>query len=169
MSTKPATYSVDFVTALPKADCIERLEISVVLLNQGWNGTLAPMRQQTLLRENDAFEIIRSFPGALHPIRLVGHLEHDTGNDGTWVHGTITHDTNNQVLVEGMLVFLSFFLLTVVLFLRMRLRGLGVSLPALVVALMVCRVRWHALRQSTEDLTRWLRRKLYVTREQIRP
>jgi hypothetical protein len=163
----PAHYAVDFVTALPRHECVERLQRAVVLRNHGPGGQLAPMQQRTILHAGGVFEIERSFPGGLHPIRLRGQLEDDVSSPGTWVQGAITHDSYNQVLVEGLIIFMLFFLMTALLFLRLKARSLGVSLPLLLLTLALFSVRWRALRAATDDLTRWLRRRLYVTADQI--
>lgn len=68
--TKPAYYTVDFVTALPLISCRERLEHEVVFKRRTIGEQLAPLEQQTTLRENGAFVVERTFPGAMHPIRL---------------------------------------------------------------------------------------------------
>jgi hypothetical protein len=165
---KPAYYTIDFVTALPKIECLTRLDQRVILPNQGLGASLAPMRQETLFNTTNEFVIERSYLGAIVPIRLVGYLDEDENSKGTWVHGTITHDVDNQVLIEGLIVFLLFFLMTALLFLRLKLRGLAISVPMLLVLLLLFSARWRVLRASTLDLTRWVRRKLYVTREQVK-
>ncbi len=165
---KPAWYIVDFITALPVTQCVARLERLDALPNRGLGGSLAPVRQRTRLQANRTFTVERTYPGAIHPIRLVGHLDPDAESDGTWVHGAITHDAQNQVLIEGMIVFLAFFLLTALLYLRLRTRGLVISGPLLLATLVVLSARWRALSRTTEDLARWLRRKLYVTAEQVK-
>ncbi len=165
---KPAYYTVDFTTALPVADCRERLERSITQTVVS-NNLLAPVTQQIVLLKNDQFIIERTFPGAIHPIRLMGALDDDPQTDsGTWVHGAITHDTENQVLIEGLLVFLSFFLLAVLLFLRLKTRGFIISLPVLILMLAVLSLRWRALRSTTLDLSVWLRRRLYLTADQVK-
>jgi len=58
--------------------------------------------------------------------------------------------------------------MTALLFLRLKTRGLVITLPMLLAALLVLSIRWRALRAQTLDLTRWLRRRLYVTTDQIR-
>lgn len=164
---KPAYYTVDFVTALSMADCIARLEKSVVLPARSMGARLAPMTQRAIVQTGGRFIVEREFPGALHPIRLEGRLEeHEDG--GTWVNGAITHDTYNQILVEGLIVFVLFFVASALLFLRLKVRGLAITLPMLVAVLLVLSIRWRALWASVLDLTRWLRRRLYVTTEQIR-
>ncbi|MBN1562890.1 MAG: hypothetical protein JXA10_03580 [Anaerolineae bacterium] len=165
---KPAYYTVDFTTALPLRDCRQRLERSAKqTLASG--SALAPITQRIVFLKNDQFIIERTFPGAVQPIRLTGALD-DAPNagSGTWVHGAITHDTENQVLIEGLIVFLSFFLLTILFFLRLRTRVFLISLPALVVALTILSLRWRALRATTLDLSLWMRRRLYVTPDQVR-
>ncbi|MBI5958628.1 MAG: hypothetical protein HY866_07835 [Chloroflexi bacterium] len=165
---KPAYYTVDFVTALPLTACRERLEHEVILKRRTIGEQLAPLDQQTTLRENGAFVVERTFPGAMHPIRLAGNLDHDEASGGTWVHGTITHDTYNQVLVEGMIIFLVFFMISAVFFVRLKEDGLLCSIPLLLMLLGVASLRWRALRKATEDLAHWMRRQLYVTRDQVR-
>jgi len=165
---KPAAYTVDFVTALTPDACRDRLERSVILPSRGIGGQLAPVAQRTLVRDGGVFTVERTFPGALHPIRLVGNLDRDETGGGTWVHGAITHDANNQVTVEGLTVFLAFFLLTALLFFRLRVDSFFVSVPLLLVALVAFSIRWRALRAATEDLAHWVRRRLYVTTEQVR-
>ncbi len=165
---KPAYYTVDFVTALPPDACGERLERGVALPVRGVGSSLAPLTQRALLVENNTFVIERIFPGAIHPIRLVGHLDPDHDAGGTWVHGAITHDTTNQVLIEGLIIFVTFFLLTVLLFLRLKARVFVISVPALVVMLVVFSLRWRVLRRGTEDMSHWLRRRLYLTPDQVR-
>lgn len=166
LKRKNPEYAVDFVTALPLRDCIERMERDPVSLNRGLGGALAPLRQETLLAENRAFIVERHFAGALHPIRFVGSLDPDDSG-GTWVHGAITHDTENQVLLEGLAVFVVFFLLAVVFFVALKTRGLLVLSPVLLAALALFSIRWRALHAATLDLARWVRRKLYVTPEQL--
>lgn len=167
LKRKPAYYVIDFVTALPLEACRDRLERGVALPLQGVGSSLAPLTQRTLLRANNSFIVERVFPGAIHPIRLVGHLDPDQASDGTWVHGAITHDTYNQVLIEGLIVFVTFFLLTALLFLRLKARVFVISLPALTVMLIVFSMRWRTLRRATEDMSHWLRRRLYLTSEQV--
>ena len=163
---KPAHYTVDFVTALSKTDCIARLERLVVLPAHSLGERLAPVTQRALVQDSGRFIVERGFPGALHPIRLEGCLEdHDEG--GTWVNGAITHDTYNQVLIEGLILFVLFFVMTALLYLRLKTRGLVITLPMLVMVLLVFSMRWRALRAQTHELTRWLRRRLYVTSGQV--
>jgi hypothetical protein len=166
---KPAYYLVDFTTALPVADCRQRLERSAEQPS-GWPGSaLAPITQQIVLLKNDQFIIERTFPAAMHPIRLMGALDSDPdAGGGTWVHGAITHDTENQVLIEGLLVFVGFFLLTAIFFLRLKARGLMISIPALIVMLAIFSLRWRALRSATRDLALFLRRRLYLTEDQVK-
>ena len=164
---KPAHYTIDFVTALSKSDCIDRLDRPVILPARSLGAWLAPMTQQVFVRDSGQFIVERGFPGALHPIRLEGNLE-DHEDGGTWVNGAITRDTYNQVLVEGLIVFVAFFVITALLFLRLMTRGLVITLPMLLAVLLVLSIRWRALRAQTLDLTRWLRRRLYVTTDQIR-
>lgn len=165
---KPAYHTIDFITALPKDECVSRLEQRVVLPAKGFGESLAPMRQDILFSSSNEFVIERSFPGAIVPIRLIGYLDENENNQGTWVHGTITHDPDNQILIEGLIVFLLFFLMTALLFLRLKLRGLVITAPMLILLLFVFSARWRALRASTLDLTRWVRRKLYVTKAQVK-
>ena len=40
--------------------------------------------------------------------------------------------------------------------------------PILLLALYMMSLRWRAIRATTEDLTRWLRRRLYLTAEQVK-
>lgn len=167
MKDKPAFYTVDFVTALPKAQCRTRLDREDGIRSRGLGGSLAPMRQYTVVQDSGAFIIERTFAGALHPIRFQGSLDDDETSGGTWVHGAITHDTENQVLIEGLIVFLTFFLLTALLFLRLRVRGFAVSLPLVLLMLTVFSLRWRALRDSTRDLAASVRRRLYVTPDQV--
>jgi len=163
---KNPEYEVEFVTALPVRDCMERLERASVPGNRGLVGALAPLRQETLLGDNRTFTVERYFTGALHPIRFVGSLDPDSSG-GTWVHGAITHDTANQVLLEGLSVFVLFFVLAVVFFVALKTRGLLLLSPVILVALVLCSVRWRALHAATLDLARWVRRRLYVTPEQL--
>jgi hypothetical protein len=165
---KPAYYTVDFVTALPPEACRERLEREEVLASRGVGSWLAPTTQRVAVSSGGEFTVERTFPGALYPIRLVGNLDRDEPGRGTWVHGAITHDTDNQVMIEGLILFVLFFLVTMLLFLRLKADSLMITLPLLALTLVVSSVRWRALRASTEDLTRWLRRRLYVTKEQVR-
>jgi len=164
---KNPEYAVDFVTALPVRDCVERLERGPVSLNRGWSGALAPLRQETVLGDNRMFTIERHFTGSLHPITFAGSLDPDDSG-GTWVHGAITHDTENQVLLEGLVVFVLFFVLAVLLFVALKTRGLLILGPVFVLALLVFSARWRALHSATLDLARWVRRKLYVTPEQVK-
>jgi hypothetical protein len=166
---KPAYYLIDFTTALPVADCRQRLERSAEHIS-GWPGSaLAPITQQIVLLKNDQFIIERTFPAAMHPIRLTGALDPDPEDrGGTWVHGAITHDTENQVLIEGLLVFVAFFLLTALFFLRLKTRGFMISIPALLVMLTIFSLRWRALRSATRDLALFLRRRLYLTEDQVK-
>lgn len=164
---KNPEYAVEFVTALPLQDCFDRLERAPIALNHGLRGALAPLRQEVILGENRTFIIERHFAGALHPIRFVGSLDPDDSG-GTWVHGGITHDTENQVLLEGLAVFVVFFLLSVVFFVALKTRGLILIGPLFLFALTVFSIRWRALHAATLDLARWVRRRLYLTSEQVR-
>lgn len=165
---KPAYYTVDFVTALPAAECRERLEEEVKLPARSVGAQFAPLTQRMIMRENGAFIVERGFPGALHPIRFAGSLDPDEASGGTWVHGTITHDTENQVIVEGMIVFLVFFVIAVLFFLRLKEESFLFSVPLLLVMLGVISLRWRALGRATEDTAHWVRRRLYVTKDQVR-
>jgi len=51
--------------------------------------------------------------------------------------------------------------------LRLKARVFVITGPALVVMLVVFSMRWRTLRRATEDMTRWLRRRLYLTSEQV--
>lgn len=164
---KNPEYAVDFVTALPVQDCLERLERSAVAPSQGWGGALAPFRQETVLGDNRTFTVERRFAGGLRPITFTGSLDPDDSG-GTWVHGAITQDTENQVLLEGLAVFVVLFLLAVLLFVALKTRGLLILGPLFLLALAIFSVRWRALHAATLDLARWVRRKLYVTPEQVK-
>ncbi len=164
---QPPFYRVDFTTALPVADCRERLERADRRI-AGVGGLFAPITQGIAFEDERTFILERTFPLALHPIRLTGHLDADDEEGGTWVHGGITHDTYNQVLIEGLVIFAAVFLLTVLFYLRLRARSLVISGPLLVLLLLLFSLRWQALRRATEDVGRWLRRRLYVTPEQVR-
>jgi len=160
--------TVDFVTALPVEACRKRLEEEVSLPVRGVASWLAPWSQQVTVHRDLSFEVERVFPGAIRPIRLVGHLDTAEKERGTWVHGAVTHDTYNQVLIEGMIVFLAFFLVSAVFFLRLRTEGFCLSIPIFLLALGIFGLRWRALRQTTEDTARWVRRRLYVTQDQVK-
>jgi hypothetical protein len=163
---KPAYYTVDFVTALSPEACCERLEREDAPAVQGIGGWLAPVTQRVAVSGGGEFTVERTFRGAFSPIRLVGSLDRDETGGGTWVHGAITHDTDNQVMIEGLILFVLFFLITTLLFLRLKADSLVITVPLLMAMLAVSSVRWRALRATTGDLTRWLRRRLYVTKEQ---
>jgi hypothetical protein len=165
---KPAYYTVDFVTALPVLGCRERLEEDVKLPARTTGQQLAPLTQRVIMRENGAFIIERDFPGELHPIRFAGNLDQDESGGGTWVHGMITHDTENQVIVEGMIVFLIFFFFSALFFVRLKEDGIFFSVILLLLMLGVFSLRWRALRRATEDLAHWVRRRLYVAKDQVR-
>lgn len=165
---KPAYYTVDFVTALPVTQCRERLERDDTPSYRGPGSSLAPMVQRAIVQGNGAFTVERTYPGALYPIRFTGRLDDNEAGEGTWVHGAITHDAENQVLIEGLIVFLLFFLITALLFLRLRARSLVISLPLILLVLVVFSLRWRALRESTRDLAVWVRRRLYLTAEQVK-
>jgi hypothetical protein len=162
-------YAVDFVTALPAQDCRERLERGLLTpVNSGLSSALAPMTQETQLLDETTFLVERSYPGAMHPIRLAGHLDPRDDGSGTWVHGAITHDTYNQVIVEGLLAFAGFFVLSTLFFLRLRADGILLALVVFLPGLILWMLRWRALNRATEDTARWVRRRLYVTRDQLR-
>ena len=72
------------------------------------------------------------------------------------------------MLIEGLIVFAMVFLLTALLFLRLSARVFVISVPLLLLTLYMMSLRWRALRANTEDLTRWLRRRLYLTAEQVK-
>ncbi|HML21746.1 MAG TPA: hypothetical protein PKD09_08870 [Aggregatilinea sp.] len=166
---KLASYGVDFVTALPVEECVQRLERARPdPAGRGLDTLLAPMEQQIDLGDVRTFTLERRYPGAMHPLRLVGELDRDADTGGTWVHGAVTHDAANQVLIEGMLLFFAFFLISALFFLRLRVEGFMFSLPLFLVLLIVFSIRWRALRRATEDMGRWVRRKLYVTPGQVR-
>ncbi len=164
---KSPRHVADFVTALGPEACRERLSRADAAPLSGVGTGLTPVAQHTQVARDGQFTVERTFAGGLHPIRFVGHLDPD-GSGGTWVHGAITHDTANQVLVEGLIVFLLFFLITVVLFLRLRVLAFAVSLPVLIMLLVVFSARWRTLRRATDDIARWLRQRLYLTDEQVR-
>ncbi|WP_119067242.1 hypothetical protein [Aggregatilinea lenta] len=162
-------YGVDFVTALPVDECVRRLDRAAPdPATRGLGAMMAPIEQRVSLGDVRTFTIERRYPGAMHPLRLVGELDTDAKTGGTWVHGAVTHDASNQVLVEGMLLFFAFFLITALFFLRLRAEGFFVSLPVFLLLLIGFSIRWRALRRATEDMGRWVRRKLYVTPGQVR-
>lgn len=165
---KPAYYTVDFITALPKSQCEQRLTRDDEPRYKGLGARLAPMQQYTTVESNGAFTVERTYSGAMRPIRFQGCLDDDANSDGTWVHGTIISDTENQVLIEGLVVFLFFFMITALLFLRLRVRGFMISLPLILLILTIFSLRWRALRESTRDMTAWIRRRLYLTAEQVK-
>ena len=165
---KPAHYTVEFTTALSPDQCRARLAGEDAPHYRGPGSSLAPMLQHTFVAEDGAFTIERTYPGALYALRFQGHLDSDTERGGTWVHGAITHDSENQILIEGMIVFLTFFLLMALMYLRLRARSVVFALPLILLILTVFSLRWRALRESTLDMALWVRRKLYVTAEQIR-
>jgi hypothetical protein len=161
-------HTVDFVTALSVQDCRERLARELIgPVNKGLDNWLAPMEQDTQLLDDKTFVIERSFPGALHPIRLVGHLDPREDAAGTWVHGGVTHDAYHQVIVEGLIAFLGFFLLSALFFLRLRSEGALLAVVIFLPVLAVLMRRWRALNAAAEDAVRWVRRRLYVTRDQV--
>ena len=71
-------------------------------------------------------------------------------------------------MLEGLAVFVVFFLLAVLLFVALKTRGLLILGPLFLLALAIFSVRWRALHAATLDLARWVRRKLYVTPEQVK-
>lgn len=164
---KSTRHMADFVTALGPEACRERLARADASPLSGVGTWLTPVAQHTQVTRDGQFTVERTFAGGLYPIRFVGHLDPDESG-GTWVHGAITHDTANQVLVEGVIVFLVFFLVTVLLFLRLRVLAFAVSLPVLLMLLVVFSARWQTLRRATDDIARWLRQRLYLTDEQVR-
>jgi hypothetical protein len=159
-------YTVDFVTALSLESCIERLEKDEFPLPS--NGMLAGITQQILITGPRHFTLERSYSGALRPIRFQGDLDPAPDSHGTHVHGEVTHDAENQIWLEGLMIFIVFFLMAVVLVLRLRLDGLLISIGMAFLLLTVFSMRWRALRAATADTVLWLRRKLYVTADQIR-
>lgn len=164
---KSPRHTADFVTALGPQACHERLARADASPLSGVGTWLTPVTQHTQVTRDGQFTVERTFAGGLSPIRFVGHLDPDESG-GTWVHGAITHDTGNQVLVEGLIVFLVFFLVTVLLFLRLRALAFAVSLPVLILLLTVFSARWRTLRRAADDIARWLRQRLYLTDEQVR-
>jgi len=165
---KSPHYVVDFVTALSPADCIDRLKRSDPVRLADIGGPLAGIRQQIMLRANGQFILERTFPWAIYPIQLRGSLDPEDDGSGTWVHGAVTQDTMNQVMIEGLVLFVLFFLVTVLFFLRLKLRALVITAPLFLLLLLILSRRWRTLRHATEDAARWLRRKLYVLPEQVR-
>jgi len=164
---KVPRYTADFITALSPADCRTRLERDPYDMPRGLGGLLAPMVQTTHL-DGDGFTVERSFPGALVPIRFTGQLNLNESGGGTWVHGAVTHDSANQIMLEGLGVFVAFFALSTLLFFRLGADTFAVTVPLAGLALAVLSLRWRALQRAVEDLPRWLRRKLYLTQEQER-
>lgn len=162
----PPRYIADFVTALPLEACRDRLlRADGMVVSDGTR--LTPVRQRVTVERDGSFVVERVFTGALRPICFHGCLDpHDSG--GTWVHGAITGDAYNQVLIEGLIVFLVAFLITAALFLRVGVRAFAVTLPLLLIALSVASLRWRALHRAAEDVPRWLRQRLYLTAEQVR-
>lgn len=165
---KPTYYTVDFTTALPRSQCEERLTRDDAPRIRGRGASLVPMTQHTFVQQNGTFIVERTFSGAIRPIRFQGCLDDAPDDRGTWVHGAITSDTENQVLIEGLIVFVLFFLITALLFLRLRVRSFMISLPLILLVLTIFSLRWRAMRESTRDLAAWIRRRLYVTAGQIR-
>jgi len=166
---KTPQHTIDFVTALSPAGCIERLqqdELSAPRIS-GIGGWLAPAQQTVIVHRDNEFTIERRYPGALVPIRLSGQLDQDRSG-GTWVHGAVTHDVENQIWVEGLIVFMAFFVLTTIFFLRLKWDGLLVSIVLFGAILVLATARWRGLNEHAADTARWVRRKLYVTREQLR-
>lgn len=166
---KRGQQTVDFVTALSPAECVERLDRAYVMPSKGLGASLVSARQVTTVESGGTFVVERRFAGGLYPIRLTGHLDENPDGKGTWVHGALTHDAYNQVLVEGMVVFLTFFLLTVLLFLRLKTRAFIISGPTLILLLTLASARWRVLWRYAEDTPRWLRQRLYLTPEQVKP
>lgn len=166
--SKSARYTVDFVTALPPALCRERLDRPLAQPPVGLYGQWLPISQQVILRPDGSFIVERFFPGALKPIRFSGCLDDDQGSGGTWVHGAVTHDTENQVWIEGLLVFLAFFFISALLFVRVKDEAFFVSIPLLLIMLGVMSLRWRALGRATAETAHWVRRVLYVTGDQFR-
>ena len=72
------------------------------------------------------------------------------------------------IVATGLVLFVLFFLVTVLFFVRLKLRALIITAPLFFVLLVLLSRRWRTLRRATEDVTRWLRRKLYVLPEQVR-
>lgn len=166
---KLALYGVDFVTALPVTECIQRLERAAPdPARRGLDALFLPIEQRVDLGDVRTFTIERRYPGAMRPLRLAGELDPDAKTGGTWVHGAVTRDAANQVLIEGMLLFFAFFLISALFFLRLRVEGFLVSLPLFLALLVMFSIRWRALRRATEDMARWVRKKLYVTPGQVR-
>ena len=99
---KSPRHMADFVTALEPGACRDRLARADASPRTGVGTTLTPIAQHTQVTRDGQFSIERTFAGGLYPIRFVGHLDPHT-NGGTWVHGAITHDTANQVLIEGLI------------------------------------------------------------------
>ncbi|GIV82252.1 MAG: hypothetical protein KatS3mg051_1606 [Anaerolineae bacterium] len=163
---KSPRYVADFVTALSPDACRERL-LRADGTSVSSSTRLTPVRQRVHVERDGSFVVERVFAGALRPICFHGCLDaHDSG--GTWVHGAITDDATNQVLIEGLIVFLGVFLITAALFLRLGGRAFAVTLPLLLIALSVGSLRWRTLQRVTEDVPRWLRQRLYLTVEQVR-
>ncbi|MEB2288036.1 MAG: hypothetical protein OZ934_08000 [Anaerolineae bacterium] len=164
---KAPRHMADFVTALEPEACRDRLARADASPGTGVGTKLTPIAQHTQVARDGQFAVERTFAGGLHPIRFVGHLDPDESG-GTWVHGAITHDTANQVLIEGLIAFLVFFLGTVLLFLRLRALAFAVSIPMLFLLLVMLSARWRTLRRATDDIARWLRQRLYLTDGQVR-
>jgi hypothetical protein len=129
---------------------------------------MTPIRERVTITSSRTFVLERFYPGAIQPIRLEGNLDEVERGRGTWVHGGVIRDVSNQVMLEGLLIFIVFFLLTVLLFLRLKADGLIVSIPLLLLTLVVFAARWRVLRLAVDDSVRWVRRKLYVTANQIK-
>lgn len=158
----------DFVTALPPAGCVERMERSTEVITPVNSSILTPVKQRVTMTSNRAFVMERFYPGALQPIRVEGNLDPVEKGPGTWVHGGVIRDVSNQIMLEGLMIFMGFFLLTVLLFFRLKTESFVVSVPLLLVTLVMFGARWRALRQTVDDSVRWVRRKLYVTANQIK-
>lgn len=158
----------DFVTALPLAACSERLERSAEVITKVPVGKLTPIQQRVTMTGSQSFVMERYYPGALQPIRLEGFIDPVEKGSGTWVHGGIARDVSNQIMLEGLLIFVIYFLMAVLLFLRLKTTGFAVSVPVLLILLVAFGARWRVLRLAVDDSVRWVRRKLYVTANQIK-
>ncbi len=166
---KTPQHTVDFVTALSPAGCIERLqqnELSTPEIS-GLGRWLAPAQQTVIVHRDNEFIIERRYPGAFVPIRLAGLLDQDRSG-GTWVHGAVTHDVENQIWIEGLIVFVAFFVLATLFFTELEWDGLFLAVALFGAILVLTTARWRALNEHAADTARWVRRKLYVTRDQLR-
>lgn len=166
---KVPRHTIDFVTALSPAGCIERLQQNELSAPEiaGMGRWLAPAQQTVIVHRDNEFTLERRFAGAIVPIRMSGLLDQDRSG-GTWVHGSVTHDVENQIWVEGLIVFVAFFILTTLFFLRLKWDGLLLSIVLFGAILALATARWRALNEHAADTARWVRRKLYVTRDQLR-